>query len=85
MEALLNRELELFWVLVRADRNAAFPQRAVGGQALETGRDLAEVVDQPVVIILVPVINENTARLFIQCNSALLLKLAWLSRLCHYH
>ena len=37
MEAFLNHELDLFGILVRADRNAAFPQRAVGGQPLETG------------------------------------------------
>ena len=70
VEALLDDELSPSGVLGRLDRDDAFPQRAVGGQSLETGRDLAEDVDQPVVIkmIYVTVINENNAILHFFSN-----------------
>ena len=57
MDAFLNQELELFGVLVRLDRDVAFPQRAVGGQPLELGGDLAEDVDQPVVFMIFVIIS----------------------------
>ena len=64
----MDHELELFGVLVRVDLDEAVPQRAVGDQPLETGRDLVKDVDQEVVIIIVTVINENNAILHFFSN-----------------
>ena len=52
IDALLDHELGLSWVLVRVDHDDVSPQGGVGGQPLESDGDLADDVDEEVVLIV---------------------------------